>query len=89
MGAAVAALAVASTAAHVNHLVLESPFNNLADEVYVFVSVFVSLFVSVFHLSLYIYLYLYLCLAMASTAAHVNHLVLKSTFNSWLMRLYI
>ena len=33
MGAAVASLAVASTAANVNHLVLESPFNNLADEV--------------------------------------------------------
>ena len=34
MGAAVASLAVASTAAQVNHLVLESPFNNLADEVF-------------------------------------------------------
>ena len=33
MGAAVASLAVASSAAHVNHLVLEAPFNNLADEV--------------------------------------------------------
>ena len=34
MGAAVASLAVASTASQVNHLVLESPFNNLADEVF-------------------------------------------------------
>ena len=33
MGAAVASLAVASSAAHVDHLVLEAPFNNLADEV--------------------------------------------------------
>ena len=33
MGASVASLAVASTSAQVNHLVLESPFNNLADEV--------------------------------------------------------
>ena len=36
MGAAVASLAVASSAAQVNHLVLEAPFNNLADEVNVF-----------------------------------------------------
>ena len=36
MGAAVASLAVASSAAHVNHLVLEAPFNNLADEVVFF-----------------------------------------------------
>ena len=36
MGAAVASLAVASSAAHINHLVLEAPFNNLADEVNVF-----------------------------------------------------
>ena len=37
MGAAVASLAVASSAAHVNHLVLEAPFNNLADEVCILV----------------------------------------------------
>ena len=36
MGAAVASLAVASSAAPVNHPVLEAPFNNLADEVNVF-----------------------------------------------------
>ena len=36
MGAAVASLALASSAAHVNRLVLEAPFNNLADEVNVF-----------------------------------------------------
>ena len=42
MGAAVASLAVASTAANVNHLVLESPFNNLADEVSIYLESTVS-----------------------------------------------
>ena len=46
MGAAVASLAVASSAAHINHLVLEAPFNNLADEVNVFLldKMFLDLF---------------------------------------------
>ena len=46
MGAAVASLAVASSAAHVNHLVLEAPFNNLADEVNVFL--FIEMVVDLF-----------------------------------------